>query len=250
MEEKIWHHIIMRFPYEKYEFGIKWKHRQIVGSDVALHYLAAREVLFSLVQEFDFSLFRFHRMFVPVDRATKTTEAVNHLKLKFMCTPQQFIQVKKIYFKNLWVKSLTKKKLLKSEVEESTDSCEMVGSDHDQNWHPYMKEVWPYYIHGVSIAWMRLVNLIYKEVVLEHYFSDKVIKDPENLKDNLNLYEWVRGGVLGVWQSNAAHAFFHHTGGIFGYNFMSVRWGYYDYMLESMGFIFKGTADIYGRVRF
>lgn len=243
-----WHHIIMRFVHDKYD--VDYEHAdKIVGADAGIHYLAAREVLFLLINHDFMDLFRFHRMYISPQQETKGFKAVNHLKLKFMCTPRHFGILKKAYLKNPHRKQLRKQGfLIWEEIEESTDSNEHPGSDNDMNWHPFVKDAWPYYIQGVSMAWMKMVDRAYLKVMQEHYFPYNL--DPEDVEGNLAVYQLVRAYMKTIWQSNAAHAFFHHAAGVFGYNWVSVRWPWEDYILESMGFTFEGGGPVYGKVRF
>lgn len=244
-----WHHIILRFPNDKNALPCApW----VALADSPAHYLVANEVFWPLLRKYrrQLPLWRFHRMFVP--RKDSEFYPTNEFKFKFYSTPKTWRNIDKGIRNNYLVKKLQEKRIITNLESEcsSSDSTAAVGSDNDRNWSYAMKEVWPFYIHGVSVAWLRLLRHHYQNLVKESYSMDasSTYFDPE---ESLKFYHKVSLAVYEDWGRWGCHAFFHHASGVFGYNPILFKRRVKDVRLKKDKKFWKGKNRIIsGMVKF
>lgn len=84
----------------------------------------------------------------------------------------------------------------------------------DKNWSVTVQKSWPYYIMGVSILWLDLLN---QQAVLEQ------IDHSQDLPSQLEQYKQIQEQLTQQWQTQGDHAFFHHISGIFAYEPLEVH---------------------------
>jgi len=79
----------------------------------------------------------------------------------------------------------------------------------DPSWSPEMRKAWPYFIHGVSQAWLNMIARIAAQTGSE--------SPADSLSTVLARYEQVNAVVQRVWQTEGQHALLHHLSAVFGY---------------------------------
>jgi hypothetical protein len=86
-------------------------------------------------------------------------------------------------------------------------------SEADPSWSPEMRAAWPYFIMGVSAAWLDLV---------QQHFRKADPKDT-SISALLSAYRDADRAVSAVWAKEGQHAFLHHLSGLFGYSPIEIR---------------------------
>ena len=150
-------------------------------------------------------MWRFHRIYV---------DGIQHnFTLKLYCssslvTRKFFPAVKR----HPLVKTLYNFDMLKGLLVARSDSYD-IKDDHDSTWPMPIKEIWPYYIHGVSRAWLTMVQSYYQKALVS-----EEIKDPTELDfwSKIDLYGLVADAIEEDWGRHAKHAMFHHANLLFG----------------------------------
>jgi len=79
----------------------------------------------------------------------------------------------------------------------------------DTHWSVPLQKSWPYYIMGVSMTWLHLIDLEVKN-------SGK-LTGPETVEGLTAYYKKINASVTKVWQHEGKHAFLHHLNALFGY---------------------------------
>lgn len=189
--------------------------------DSPLHYLFVMEVFHPILMTYskDLYLWRFHRQFCSFDegqRLIARAAPIHQFKFKFYCTEETARRV--IDMANSGLKKLKKeeKKIFNwFEAEPSMDSSPVVGSDRDQSWPHRIKLVWPYFIHGVSMAWYKLVINEIEDTVVKTFVDPKWLD--LRLYTRLPIYSATALSVRTLWVRESANPFFHHMNGVFGY---------------------------------
>ena len=85
----------------------------------------------------------------------------------------------------------------------------------DKNWSVAIQKSWPYYIMGVSVLWLDLLN---QEAIQEKFDSSLSIQKQQIQYKNMN------DTITQQWESQGKHAYFHHINAIFGYAPLNVRY--------------------------
>ena len=190
----------------------------IAKGNSSLHLLVAHKVFWPILRFGKFGdqvyPWRFHRMFIP-GNSINNEGGFNEFKFKFYTNLDTFKSIKSAILKDKNLKELKEKGILLSkEVCESPDSNFAIGSDRDKNWSYPIKTIWPYYINGVSIAWINLVDYFYN-VSMEECF----IESYENMSfpEKVALYKGVVKDIEKQFYYYSNHAFFHHATAVFGY---------------------------------
>ena len=197
---------------------------EIARDDSPAHYLLVNEVFRPVLKEFwdGLYLWRFHRQFRSWDegmREEPPAKPIHQFKFKFYTTQACFVSIEKRLAKAL--KPLKKAKLILGyETEKSPDSGARIGSDRDTGWDYDIKVVWPYFIHGVSLAWYQLI-LAQIEHTEEGAFKEGWQK--ESLERRLQVYRSVKKQLTTLWTREGNGPFLHHMNALFGYHKMWSR---------------------------
>ena len=85
----------------------------------------------------------------------------------------------------------------------------------DKHWTKSIQKSWPYYIMGVSILWLDLLNQEAIKINLD---------STQSIESQMQQYQNIHISLTEQWKSHAKHAYFHHISGIFGYEPIEVRY--------------------------
>ena len=85
----------------------------------------------------------------------------------------------------------------------------------DSHWTKSIQKSWPYYIMGVSILWLDLLN---QETIKAQLDTNQPIES------QMQQYQTIHNTMTEQWKSQAKHAYFHHINAIFAYEPIEVRY--------------------------
>lgn len=193
---------------------------RIVAADSLLHYMIANEVCAPVLDKYhmDIVSWRFHRM----QTKSMVGEVVpqHSFTFKVYCGIDTFKGIRDRIRKHNLVNVLKSKKLLIRVDFARTDGCSL-KDDHDSQWPVELKEIWPFYICGLSQAWLGMVRSYYAKVMIEENtckgFNEK------SFNHKLEIYKEVASSVFSIWRRWGVHSFFHHSNALFGYKWMGVK---------------------------
>lgn len=80
----------------------------------------------------------------------------------------------------------------------------------DKNWSIEIQKTWPYFIMGVSEAWLRLIA--------EYAQQDASDNGEPATTELISLYKNIEERVRDTWKHEGGHAYLHHLSGVFGYD--------------------------------
>ncbi len=89
-----------------------------------------------------------------------------------------------------------------------------IDATSDRKWSLSMQRSWPYFIMGVSLMWLDLV---------EQEIDGKELDSRTSTSDRLDYYRVVNDRITTLWKQEGRHALFHHANGIFGYEPLEIR---------------------------
>ncbi|MDX2503071.1 MAG: hypothetical protein QNL62_01140 [Gammaproteobacteria bacterium] len=90
-----------------------------------------------------------------------------------------------------------------------------IEDSSDKNWPVAIQKSWPYYIMGVSILWLDLLN---QQAIQEKLDVSRAITSQQE------QYKKINEKITQQWKSQGKHAYFHHISGIFGYEPLEIRY--------------------------
>jgi len=241
-----WHQIIISFKTD-----LKKDFYCVNTADSPAHLLVAEEIFRKVLDKHYFKLWRFHRQFVIYKEEYVNVKNRNEFKFKFYASIEKYRDVRKTFEKvmedtqaDIW------------DIIDNIDffSClkdEEVSDDCDDSWSLIIKQIWPYYINGVSRAWLKAIDELWiKET---RYISEA--KDYD-IYQKLNLYKMIAGEIKRNWIKHANDSFFHHANALFGYHGVDVRWYEHDTRLKTYKTDIKKEKGfgkkkiVYGEVKF
>jgi len=83
-----------------------------------------------------------------------------------------------------------------------------IAGTSDHHWPAPIKNSWPYFIMGVSLMWLDL---------LEQTVDPHKLRSRPGVRGRLNYYREVEEKITRLWKQSGRHAFFHHINAIYGY---------------------------------
>lgn len=89
-----------------------------------------------------------------------------------------------------------------------------ISGTSDGNWPRSVQNSWPYFIMGVSLMWLDLLE--------QTVAADELAARPR-VSDRLAYYRDVEKELTRVWREFGRHALFHHISGIYGYKPLEIR---------------------------
>jgi hypothetical protein len=89
-----------------------------------------------------------------------------------------------------------------------------IDATSDPGWSLSVQRSWPYFIMGVSLMWL---NLVEQEV------DGGELDSRAHVSDRLDYYRGVNDRVTALWKQEGRHALLHHANGIFGYEPLEIR---------------------------
>jgi hypothetical protein len=182
------------------------------GDEVLWHLdaLIADEVFKPLVAQYreQLSLWRFHRRagedaaghkFSFIFYSTRHTAAAIYQAVKHNRTVKDLLA-------SDWIERLSF-----TDIEAAPKTA--IEATSDKAWPLELQKSWPYFIMGVSRAWLDLVS---------QFAHQERAKRPQNgaspdVDDLVALYAKVHDQVNDIWQQQGGHAFLHHLNALFGY---------------------------------
>lgn len=217
IKEHSWYHVKV---FLQTDFtNIPWGYT--ATEDSPIHYLLSNEIFWPVLEKFWnlIPLWRFHRQYMSEDdglRLNPSENAIHQFKFKFYTTKRIFTKMKSIITRDLTILIKDKGLIQRFQIEKSSDSGERIGSDRDTAWDYNIKQTWPYFAHGMSVAWLILVRKTLDNL-LDGGFKDKGWLDSCSLEEKLIMYSNVGREIGSLWKMNMGHAFLHHLGALFGY---------------------------------
>jgi hypothetical protein len=83
-----------------------------------------------------------------------------------------------------------------------------ISATSDHNWPASVRNSWPYFIMGVSLMWLELVE----QTVDPHELASR-----RGIRDRLEYYKEMNERITALWRQVGRHALFHHINAIYGY---------------------------------
>ena len=158
----------------------------------------------------DIKLWRFHR------RAAKDTSG-HQFSFIFYATAENAAKIfQQINSNPLSAQLINEKIVAKIQFDKpARPKRPNIEDTSDKNWSLAIQKSWPYYIMGVSILWLDLLN---QETAQENLDTSKAIKLQQV------QYQKINEEITQQWKSQGKHAFFHHISAVFGYEPIEVRY--------------------------
>jgi hypothetical protein len=200
-EENYWWHASFKISWPEADSAPNFSNDLIIVNEVIAPVLA--------VHTDDIKLWRFHR------RAGR--DAAGHqFSFIFYGTPETaggiFNQLKQ---NPLLAELVDSNILLEVKLDDPTKPGKKEIADaSDPSWPPSLQRSWPYFIMGVSVMYMDLV---------EQEVDQERMKKISSVTARLNDYRAANDRLTVLWKEQGQHAFFHHIGGIFGYETVEVQ---------------------------
>jgi hypothetical protein len=204
-----WHEVTFRIKMlcDNHEY------KRINRLDSPIHSMIANEIIAPLIDKFqrDMQVWRFHRTFKP-------GKEFHPFRFKFYTSDgveqkiTQCVQATALYqeLKGLGLLYLKPGEDVTCEKLSKEIS---VKDDNDPNWSEEMKEIWPYYIHGVSRAWLKIIQVI----------TNKEKDLPRtSFREEIGFYERVNSDIECEWVKWGHHAMLHHLNAVFGYKHIDI----------------------------
>lgn len=89
-----------------------------------------------------------------------------------------------------------------------------IAGTSDPSWAPSVQKSWPYFIMGVSVMFLDL---------LEQEIDATRLDRMTSTAERLDYYQTVNAQLTQLWKKQGRHAYFHHISGIFGYEPIDMR---------------------------
>ncbi len=178
--------------------------------DLAKDLIIAHQLINPILRENNsIKLWRFHR------RAANDV-AGHQFSFIFYADPQTAAQI----FTHIKHNSLTRQLIEQNIMAEvKLDNPQIprrskIEDTSDKSWSKNLQQSWPYYIMGVSIMWLDLLN---REID-----ADKLAA-LDSVTARMEYYHSVNDALTQLWKKQGKHAFYHHINAIFGYEPMEIR---------------------------
>lgn len=192
----------------KVRFKMIWQEELDFSNNLIIAHQIINPVL--VENQDNIKLWRFHR------RAAKDS-AGHQFSFIFYATQKNADKIFKEIISNPLTAQLTNEKIIEKVLfdEPGKPKRPSIEDTSDKNWSVAIQKSWPYYIMGVSILWLDLLN---QEVIQEELNISRTIKFQQE------QYKKINKKITQHWKSQGKHAFFHHISGIFGYEPLEIRY--------------------------
>lgn len=174
-------------------------------ADFSQNLIVAREVIAPLLVRFsdDIELWRFHR------RAAHD-EAGHQFSFIFYSTPEVAGAIYDAISSDQVVEALLNSGDLVALKLDDPDSPQRsaISATSDGNWPESIQNSWPYFIMGVCLMWLDL---------LEQTVDIDELGLHTGIPERLEYYTGVHEQLTAVWKQFGRHALFHHINAIYGY---------------------------------
>lgn len=192
-------------------FKMVWQ-EELDSLDFSSNLIIAHQIINPVLEKHhkDIKLWRFHR------RAAKDP-AGHQFSFIFYSTPENARKIFQQINSNPLSAQLINEKIIEKIRLDDPDNPKHPGIEDtsDKDWSIAIQKSWPYYIMGVSILWLDLLN---QETIQGKLETSKSIKSQQV------QYKQINEKITQQWKLQGKHAFFHHISGIFGYEPLEVRY--------------------------
>lgn len=192
-------------------FKMVWQ-EELDSLDFSSNLIIAHQIINPVLEKHhkDIKLWRFHR------RAANDS-AGHQFSFIFYSTPENARKIFRQINSNPLSAQLINEKILEKIRLDDPDKPKLPGIEDtsDKSWSIAIRKSWPYYIMGVSILWLDLLN---QETIQGKLETSKSIKSQQD------QYKQINEKITQQWKLQGKHAFFHHISGIFGYEPLEVRY--------------------------
>ena len=192
-------------------FKMVWQ-EEVSSPDFSSNLIIAHQIINPVLENHheDIKLWRFHR------RAAKDS-AGHQFSFIFYATQENARKVFQQINSNPLSARLINEKIIEKIYLDKPDKPKRpnIEDTSDKSWSLTIQKSWPYYIMGVSILWLDLLN---QETIQEQLDASKAIKLQQV------QYQKINEKITRQWKLQGKHAFFHHISGIFGYEAIEVRY--------------------------
>lgn len=156
------------------------------------------------------ALWRFHR------RAARD-HAGSKFSFIFYATPDDASTIINAINSEQALVQLTENNMIEKVWKDSPDDNGRpnIEDTSDREWPEEIQSSWPYFIMGVSQAWLALIN----ELTGKYPFPEH----EESLDEMLVYYDEVSNRIDQYWHDDGGHAYLHHLNALFGYRPLQVR---------------------------
>jgi hypothetical protein len=200
-EENYWWYARFKMPWPEADSTPKFSNDLIIVNEVIAPVLA--------VHTDDIKLWRFHR------RAKR--DAAGHQFSFIFYGPVETAReiFKQITGNPLLAELIDSEILLEVKLDDpGKPGKKEIADTSDPSWPSSLQNSWPYFIMGVSVMYMDLVQQELDQDRLKHISLATA---------RLNEYQAANNRVTLLWKEQGSHALFHHISGIFAYETVEVQ---------------------------
>lgn len=176
-----------------------------------LDLLLAWEVLWPALEPdvADIRAWKFHRRW---DRTRDTGERLHELKLTFWSDPETADSVKQTIHGNETLVKLREAHLVTKVEFPAANRDSVFTGQGEAFWPEQIRKGWPYYMTGVSRAWVELIRAAKKGCEGEGANANE-----SRIEELCRLYVRIENVVSALWRGWARDCFLHQLSQVFGY---------------------------------
>ncbi len=165
--------------------------------------LIAYEVIKPMLDQQQFTLWRFHRRAAP-------DETGHMFSFIFYSTRSEAEQVYQLIREHPLVKQLQHEDVIErlSFADINADARVNIEDTSDKNWPIELQKAWPAFIMGVSQTWLNLIGEFVKQ-------SDE--NNGVETASQIARFKEINAKINSIWELEGSHAFLHHLNALFGY---------------------------------
>jgi len=158
---------------------------------------------------------KFHRRWAPTQ---ETGELLHELKLTFRSAAETYHRVREAMHLNETLMKLKEARLV-TKVKFCQGMKDSKFSDQGEAfWPEQIRKAWPYYMTGVSRAWVELIGRTKKDCEGEGADANE-----SRIEELCRLYEGIEKDVKALWRRWARQCFLHQLSQVFGYEPVAFR---------------------------
>jgi hypothetical protein len=235
-----WHEVKFKFKM----LDQNHRHFAIHKADSPIHSMIANEIFRPIIQDHSerICVWRFHRVFNPQNDC-------HYCRLKFYGKQALDTPITSYLSSHALYQEIKALDLLKLGQDENITCVALnepnLKDDCDPNWSEEIKEVWPYYIHGASRAWLKMIEIFAERESQTLPYS--------TFEEKITLYTRVNQLVEEKWVGEGKHAMLHHLNAVFGYKFINVALQWFEFSDINPVMLQLGKKQVpgyHGKIRF
>jgi hypothetical protein len=183
--------------------------------DSPLHLLIANEILGPIMEsiEKDMLVWRFHRMSDPQER-------VHHFAFNFYGPQRLCAEILAPLYADETYKKMKESDYLELGGNEDVAIVRMgpnIKDVSDQGWPDEVREGWPYFIQGVSQAWLKMIEVSANKL--------KETTPHDSFEEKVNFYNHVKRLITERWIRFGWASMLNHLNAIFGHKYVDISLG-------------------------